>query len=237
MQIIQKQHSPDTSRPETLIASLLSSAVERVETVLRAGEGIPKVFKSLMDIFTLKVDNLPRPIDLDCKAGCTACCHVRVSSSIPEVLVITEELKNSVPPAYYEELKESVGLIVKKGNTLDADWWLKTSTPCPFLLQKYGGMCRIYNIRPFTCRSYHSSDATQCIKGFRDKRRVDIPVYPHLRQAADLYSLAFIKAASNCGLASYEVGFIAALNIAMNDTNAMSKWLNSEDVFAGTAIK
>lgn len=73
-----------------------------------------------------------------CRKGCSACCHYPVSVSEIEVQYIEKHAKR-------RRNRYQVG---------HTDFW---GRPCPFLS---GGMCSIYNARPFVCRRHHALTPT-----------------------------------------------------------------------------
>lgn len=84
-----------------------------------------------------------------CKAGCSHCCQMSIQLTPVEAEFIGSKLHIPV------EIENRYLL------TLDSDF-----TPCPFL--DVNGQCKIYGIRPFTCRTYFSfSKPSDC--GQRDK--------------------------------------------------------------------
>jgi Fe-S-cluster containining protein len=74
---------------------------------------------------------------MQCKAGCTACCHVRLSVTALEASVIREGLAG-LP----EEERARLALRAKQG----------TRGACPAL--EADGRCALYAWRPLVCRSH-----------------------------------------------------------------------------------
>lgn len=194
------------------------------------------VLAHCMEQFIRAVQALPVPEDVACEAGCSYCCHTRVSTSPAEVFIIAEQLRNNLSPKIFEEVALRVSAVVKRGDTTRLEWWLENSVSCPFLGGSTGNLCTIYSFRPFTCRSHHSISAVDCREGYDKQCAVDIPCYPVLRRGIDVYSAVFISVMRERGLAAYEVGFIAALSIALSNSTVANRWFAGEDVFCGAEI-
>jgi len=199
------------------------------------GLGLPALSQAMQN-FALQTSALTPPKDVQCQPRCTFCCHTRASTSIPEVLVIADQLRRALAPKVLGALREGINTLVRDGETTRLEWWLETSTPCPFLLTSEDGLCAIYEIRPFTCRSHHSTDAAECQKGYEEKRALDVPCYPLLRKGIDIFASAFVSTMRERGLASYQVGFVAAMGIALSEEDAAERWLAGEDVFRAAEL-
>ena len=200
------------------------------------GFGLPALGQAMQN-FALQTSALAMPKDVDCRPGCCFCCHTRVSTSIPEVLVIADQLRQALAPKALDGLRKGLAALVENGESTSLQWWLETRTPCPFLLTSEGGLCAIYDIRPFTCRSHHSTDVEKCRKGFEDGKAVDIPCYPLLRRGLDIFSSAFVSTMAERGLASFQVSFAPALSVALSEVDAAARWLAGEDVFRNTEVE
>lgn len=191
------------------------------------------VLKMAMKEFVDSVLEIPE--GTDCRAGCDYCCHLRVGVSIPEALVIYDELMTQATPEGLEFMRQRVLKTAAKGNTLDESFWLKTRTPCPFLDDT--GHCLIYILRPFSCRAYHSRDVKACRESFEKKVSSLIPCFPIYRAVTDMYSSVFIRVLQDKGFPSFQTGFVRALEILFTDDKAVEKWLNKEDVFGSAKIE
>lgn len=170
-----------------------------------------------------------------CQPGCAWCCHLRVGVSIPEVLVIFETLKARATPEGIAFFRRQVRETGQKGDVLSEEFWHESGQPCPFLAVK-DGHCLIYDIRPFSCRAFHSTDMEICRNGFEQKKQVDVPCFPLYRSMANGYAALLIRAASQKGLASFQVGFVRAMDIMFQNEKAGARWLGGQDVFAPARI-
>ena len=215
---------------------LEQARAEVARNVDQFGLGLPALSQAMQN-FAMQTSALAAPKDIHCQPGCAFCCHTRASASIPEALVIAAQLRQALAPKVLDWLRAGLAALVRSGEPTRLEWWLETRTPCPFLLTSEGGLCAIYEIRPFTCRSQHSTDAAECRKGYDQGQAMEVPCYPLLRRGIDTFCSAFISTMRDRGLASYQVGFVAAMAVAMADEGAAERWLAGQDVFRAAAIE
>ncbi|MCP4021365.1 MAG: YkgJ family cysteine cluster protein [Desulfobacteraceae bacterium] len=179
---------------------------------------------------------LPLPKEVVCKQGCAFCCHLRVGLSIPEALIIHNELMTKAPQDFVQEIQKRINTIAKTGDTVDDTFWHTTRTSCPFLEKSAGSICGVYNIRPLSCRAYHATSVENCKEGYDKGLETKIPCFPLFRSMIDMYSNAFIAAMKEKKLVSFQVEFTSALHILFSDNTAANRWLKGEDVFKTARI-
>ncbi len=229
-QSASRETSQGDNRSQQLLAAYMTQGREKLIKFFDVqGISLP-VLGVAMELFAESVLNLPG--GTACKEGCAYCCHLRVGVSIPEVLVIYNQLAAQTTPEGFDLLKERVLGVAAGGNTLDGDFWLANQTPCPFLDIDAKRLCLIYKLRPFSCRAYHSTDLGACEQGFELRREIQIPCFPLYRATTDMYARLFTGVLAEKGFFSYQVGFVKALEILFKDGAASDQWLiNREDVF------
>jgi Fe-S-cluster containining protein len=95
---------------------------------------------------------------VQCKKGCSLCCHIHVGISTDEAKLLALRVKKDVP--INRETAE------RQAKIKDPDAWAKLpnkDTKCVFLNDS--GECRVYEDRPSACRSYFVlSDPKLCDK-------------------------------------------------------------------------
>lgn len=186
-----------------------------------------------MESFTESV--FPLPEEAACATGCGWCCHLRVVVSIPELLVIHDELTAQTTPEGMVYFESKMREADRAGDLLDEQFWYESQTPCPFLDGR--NACLIYPIRPFACRAHHSTDASVCQKGYEEKRQMMVPCFPLYRASTDMYASVLIRALADRGFASYQVGFVKGLAMLMADPDLTEAWLGGADVFSPARIR
>lgn len=232
------KQTDQTLAPEaaSFLDTRLRVAVDQIANMIaRNGVSVP-VLTALMGQFAEDAARLPVPEDVACKKGCAFCCHTRVSTSIPEVLVIADILSTHLSIPQKEDLLCRMERLIRSGAPHTIDWWAKTATPCPFLADPPDSICTIYDIRPFTCRSHHSLCAADCKAAFTNRTASPIPCYPVLRRGVDLFTAAFIIATRSAGLFAAQVAFIPALFLALQDPSAAERWMAGEELFFAATI-
>ena len=195
------------------------------------GTGL-EVLGKAMGSFINAVYDLPE--SAACGPGCAWCCHLRVETSIPELLVIYRELLAGSTTQGIDSLKKWTREAAGLGDLLDENTWYRHKIPCPFLDNNKA--CLIYPIRPFACRAHHSMDAELCQKGYEEGRRLMIPSFPLYRASTDIYSTIFIKVMAERGFASFPVGFVKGLAMLLEEPTLAEAWLDGEDVFPSARI-
>jgi Fe-S-cluster containining protein len=168
-------------------------------------------------------------LKLACREGCSSCCHVRVTTLAPYVLFSAEYIRAQKGRAFLAGLQ-------KKFNTYDAITSgladldrVRMLAPCPFL---FDGLCSIYPTRPPACRGCHSFDVSECEK---DERlpgvRSQIPMSPLRQIVHSAATSGFEDVLRIYALDMRELEFIPAMEVALRDPSALSKWLRGEMVF------
>lgn len=177
---------------------------------------------------------IPLPDDAVCKKGCAYCCHLRVGVSIPEAIVIFHQLIANTTTEGLNFFRKKVIDAARQGDTLTEQFWQHSKTPCPFLDVKNQQSCLIYELRPFSCRAFHSTDIDACKRGFFEKESVKIPCFPMYRAFTDVHTTLLIQEMEKRGLFSYQVGFVAALALLFESKNPsalVDDWFDGKDVF------
>jgi len=164
------------------------------------------------------------PTDIQCKIGCGYCCHIRVTTSIPEAILVYNTIRNN------QELISKINKNYKNLNTIDRDMWIREQLECPFL---YDDKCSIYTIRPGACRACISYDVDNCRDGYESKD----PEYQTATRTPHgiislIPSIAMIEACDILGLHSYEVELVSSLRILSATENSCEEWINGRDLFA-----
>ncbi len=154
---------------------------------------------------------------LACKQGCSWCCHFSVDVRAVEAMTIADYVEREFSLRDKLQLKAELTTNARILSRFDDVQRAHHNIKCPFL--KDGG-CRIYPVRPQTCRNYHATDATGCRTSFENPDNDDIaPDYaPLVYQSGGAHVDAFSAALSEAGydIAAYEMN--AALLRVFNDS-------------------
>jgi len=159
---------------------------------------------------------------LACKQGCSWCCHFSVDVRAVEAMAIAEYVEREFSLRDKLQLKAELTTNARILARFDDVQRARHNIKCPFLNE---GSCRIYPVRPQTCRNYHATDAAGCRKAFEEPDNDDIaPEYaPLVYQSGGAHVDAFSAAMSEAGydIAAYEMN--AALLQVLNDPRAVQE--------------
>lgn len=157
-----------------------------------------------------------------CQPGCSYCCKFRIQASPPEVLVIAEHLKGQLQETEREAFLSEMRRLAREAARMDVFGWGIRGCACPLLLLT--GRCSIYDLRPFICRAWHSTNVEACQQGdcLSDAYAYAIP----LRVLDGLE-----RGLARAGLQGEPVELITALDEVMRDSKAMENWLAGSRVF------
>jgi len=170
--------------------------------------------------------------EIRCRAGCSYCCHLKVSASMAEIMVIVDHLRKE------GRLEDCLERLAAAGDDLIEDgsreewWWAENRIPCLFLNQDKG-LCTIYEVRPFSCRGYHSLDVEQCREGYRQKTLLPIPCYPDLKRSREMYAVSFAQALDALGCESPLVELSSAVGRVLREPDLVERWFAKERVLPG----
>ncbi len=122
-----------------------------------------------------------------CEAGCAWCCHMPVSISMPEALLIHAHVTQTwSEPRRAELVRALADANAAARACADEDDLFLSRRPCPFLTE---GHCSIYAVRPLACRGHASFSKQACAAAHESPMDIElaeaVPVDPELRRAKD----------------------------------------------------
>lgn len=135
---------------------------------------------------------------VECKAGCSWCCYTRVVLHQGEAEILAAPIKQLPRPARRKMVREIKERYDKVAHLSDPDHWV-AKVPCVFLDQ-ITGKCKVYPLRPFNCRKWHSVSVADCRDGW-GQRDSTSPQSMFLMQISGLAVAAWHKALAHYGLA------------------------------------
>lgn len=104
---------------------------------------------------------------IECKKGCNACCHLRVSVSVPEAAALAIYLRKKLSVSQLAEVQYKLDQWYNCPELLKSITWINEQKKCVFLFQ---GACSIYKFRPMTCRGMNSYEREKCFEGYTDRK-------------------------------------------------------------------
>lgn len=154
-----------------------------------------------------------------CKSGCSHCCkRMYIEISEDEASLIAARLKT-----FSEEKRLSISSSLHHGRRTG-----DPNTQCVFLEQ---GKCSIYDIRPLTCRTYHSTDVNEC----RDKEDSGKNIASNTILAFPFNDaiLASFKDAISVHQSKYTYEMNSFVQRLINDEERLNSWASGQFVDEG----
>src|SRR4051812_41257321 len=113
---------------------------------------------------------------LDCCAGCSICCSLRIEVYAHEVFLIADHILATFSDEELFALKERLAAHSAKVLPLTPFEHATRNLVCPLLRD---GLCSVYPVRPQTCRRHHSLDVTVCQFAYDHPADLDFPSAHH----------------------------------------------------------
>lgn len=177
---------------------------------------------------------LEPPPRLACKEGCDWCCHLTVGASVPEVVRVLEYLRQHLSAEDFAALRQRVQNLDDERRTLKAAAQSDTGLPCALLVNH---RCTAYPVRPLMCGGFNSSDAAACERFVQSSGQTSLPLYaPQLRLAAFVLD-GMMAGLSDSGMTALRVELTAALRIALEEPDAIHRFLAGEPAFAASKLE
>ncbi len=175
-----------------------------------------KVTQAYQAGFEHSLQSHPSPTPVACQAACSLCCHNWISVTIPEALLIAEDLRARSGAL----LPEKIAVAAGAGMNLDRDQRLQRRLACPLLV---GQLCSIYAVRPLACRSFFSLSLAACQDVF-DGTDEDVPTPRDAMVLRGVHDRCFWAAlrASGLGHEAVELNH-ALLDIALSHEDACAR--------------
>ena len=172
-----------------------------------------------------------------CRAGCPWCCHLTVTTTVPEVIQISEYLKaaageRAAGGLHIDTIDEYAECV--RGLTLQQRAIRRLRCPIQDPDTAY---CSLWPIRPLLCRSWTSADLSKCRQAFYEPTRdIRAPVLRVQRDIAQAIGAGIVAGSKAAGLEGGAVYLVDALQIALAEPDAGSRWLAGEPVFEDAEV-
>lgn len=169
-----------------------------------------------------------RPV---CCLGCTACCHLHVVATPPEVIAIASYVNQHYSRENREQLLNRIETHVAVTDGLTATERQKIRPVCPLLVE---GRCSVYPARPISCRGWNSLDRSVCDADLAapssgTTARLDLAQYVLAGRVAE----GIAAASDGMGLESRPLDLVRGLSMALADAEGVARaWRSGEPVFA-----
>ena len=169
-----------------------------------------------------------RPPALACREGCDWCCYLTVGTAAPEVVRIVDHLRRTLSPDQLDALRERVIRQDDQRRELKAARRGPVRLPCVFLEDH---RCSIYPVRPLTCRGCNSTSARQCELFVDPRNKAVVPMYVPQHRLTTFVLDGMRAGIGEAGLRGELLELTGALRIALENPEAIGRWLAGESVF------
>ena len=223
-------------------------ASEIVTTASRLGAGILAQGGSIRDLMqaTVRVASLAVQgargdaerkklpvVGAACSMGCSSCCYLHVSVTVPEALVIAAYLRDTRSDEELVALRAVVEATAARVRTLDQGRRMIEKIACP-LLSPHDGSCTAYLVRPLVCAAANSLDAAACARALESgDAEATLPIDPLQRGGVRATRIGLSVALRARGLDAAHHELAGALAIALAHDDAETRYLAGESVFPG----
>ena len=164
---------------------------------------------------------------IQCRSGCTFCCHQNIDVTIPEAILVALRLaKDAAPRA--DAVLEAADLFAG----LDDEARIATGRPCPMLVED---RCSVYEIRPLACRSFASPNADNCRAALDSVKAgngvMPAEVYVVLQFLCNGEQSATLGVCRDLGLQADIVELTQTVAAILRDPQLVTRWAAGERVF------
>ena len=174
-------------------------------------------------------------LHLDCRAGCSLCCSLRVDVFAHEIFPIVHHLRRHFSPEENARVSARLTAHAEKVRPLTPFEHATQNIPCPLL---ENGRCSIYPVRPQSCRRHHSQDLAACQYTYDHPTDLETPA-AHDRELFRTLTAALrenIETYAQLGYdhTFYELG--TALHEALTDPACEPRWRDHEPTFTHASV-
>lgn len=170
--------------------------------------------------------NNPNAAEPACEPGCDLCCRLPVILSAPEALIVGQYVKEK-----FDE-RERVKFIERAQKKLDdVRKGENPFGPCPFLENR---RCSVYEVRPLSCRKWHSMSKNKCVESFEspDSGGLGAEIDPARARIFDTAIDALFCALKALPVQNAYFELSETLVQYFENNSPLQSWARGEEVFA-----
>ncbi len=179
----------------------------------------------------LKLAPPPRPFA--CKANCPWCCHIRLTATPPEVLLVLDYIRENFTDGEITALVRKVANIDAFTRGLDGEDRARLRLPCPLLKD---GSCSVHPVRPLSCRAVVSVDVAACKRAYQSRMKEPVPQHELQILAANGIGYGILAGMADAGFMVEDAEMNAALALGLADKKIGQRWLKGEPAFTPAAL-
>lgn len=175
---------------------------------------------------------VPPPLPIACGPGCPYCCHIRLTASPPEMLLVLTHILETWDAPALSALRQKVKNIDGLTRGLDDDARARLRLPCPLLKD---GSCAVHAVRPLSCRAFASVDVAACKAAYASRMASGVPTYDPQYQVANAVGYGLYAGLADAGFGVENIELNAALAVGLRDADQgrtiARAWLLGENPF------
>lgn len=160
---------------------------------------------------------VPPPRSIACGPDCPYCCHVRLTASPPEILLVLEHILTTWDADTRAALKRKVKNIDARTRGLDDEGRAKLRLPCPLLKD---GSCAVHAVRPLSCRGLASVSLSACKAAYASRMAEGVPMFEPQYVAANAVGYGLYAGLADRGYGVENIELVAALAIGLEAGDA-----------------
>lgn len=174
-------------------------------------------------------------INVDCKKGCSFCCHQSIWVLPYEIYHMYEYIKANFSAREKSEMIKKTKAKAKITSGLTANEFLHYKHPCPLLVD---GACSVYPSRPIACRIYLSMEVNSCKEEFNNSKNLDL--YAKLVEfplkSGQMINEGICKYLQHKGIYINEWLLEIHLKTLIENENSFAEWIQGKKAFNRRAL-
>ncbi|MBC8339074.1 MAG: YkgJ family cysteine cluster protein [Alphaproteobacteria bacterium] len=176
---------------------------------------------------------VPPPKPIACKAGCPWCCHIRLTATPPEVLLVLDYIREHFTAPEIAALERKVANVDAFTRGRDGEDRAKQRLPCPLLKD---GACSVHSVRPLSCRAVVSVDVAACKRAYDSHMEEPVPQHDLQILAANGIGYGILAGLADVSFSVEDAEMNAALALGLADKDIGQRWLRGEPVFTPATL-
>ncbi len=214
---------------DELAALRAENGIERLQSLETLARARHADLEDAVDAaFSASPDGEATRRSVACRKGCYFCCHVDVSATIPDAILVAEAIRSGEAGRFIPAIRATAERIAG----LSPAERYRQAVPCPMLED---GACGIHEFRPTACRAYLATDARKCEASLHSAQSTGVPTpveslaYP--QQLSASINGGVLQGCADAGLQNCAVELTQAVDHLLRDTTLVERWLAGESAF------
>lgn len=166
----------------------------------------------------------PPPSPIACASGCPYCCHIRLTASVPEILLVLEHIHTTWSDEAIAKLRQKVKNTDAFTRGKDDEARAQMRLPCPLLKD---GSCAVHTVRPLSCRAVASVDQSACKQAYASRMQDGVPMFEPQYLIANGVGYGLHAGLGQAGYRLENIELVAALAVGLEDHDIGKRWLTN----------